>query len=171
LTLRLKTESDSGHAAAAFGNWGSPNTHKDFGFTGGYTDWKEISGTWTSRWDETSFDIVLYGSTDFSGYAYFDDLRLEKVGGIPLEVSISGPSSLGFKKTGSYTAKAVSGSGNYRYQWYKKMDGNSSWIPLGTQQTQAMTMLYTGFTLKVDIHDNRTGKEASATKHVDYGID
>lgn len=171
LTLWLKAESDSGHAAAALGNWGSSNTHQDFGFTGGTTDWKEISGTWTSRWDETSFDIVLYGSTDFSGSAYLDNLVLEKVGVHPLGVSILGPSSLGFKKMGTYTAEVVSGSGNYRYQWYKKMDGSDYWISLGTQQTQAMTMLYTGFTLKVDVHDNVTGKEASATKHVDFGDD
>jgi hypothetical protein len=168
LTLWLKTESDSGHAAAALGNWGSPNTHKEFGFTGEYTDWKEISGTWTSRWDETSFDIVLYGSTDFSGYAYFDNLVLEKVGVVPLGVSILGPSSLGFKKMGTYTAEAVSGSGDYRYQWYKKMDGNDYWAHLGTQQTQAVTMINTGFTLRVDVHDSRTGQGASGTKYVEY---
>jgi hypothetical protein len=51
------------------------------------------------------------------------------------------------------------------------MDGNDSWIPLGTQQTQAMSMHFTAFTLKVNVHDHVTGKEASATKHVDCGID
>jgi len=168
LTLWLKTASDSGHAAAALGNWGSSNTHKEFGLTGGYTDWKEMSGTWTSKWDETSFDIVLYGSTDFSGYAYFDNLVLEKVGVVPLGVSILGPSALGYKKTGTYRAEVVSGSGDYRYQWYKKMDGNDHWASLGTQQTQAVTMINTGFTLKVDVHDNRTGQEGTATKHVEY---
>jgi hypothetical protein len=141
LALWLKTESDSGHAAAALGNWGSSNTPKDFGFTGGTTDRREIGGTWTSKWDETSFDMVLYGSTDFSGSAYFDDLRLEKVGVIPLEVIILGPSSLAFKKTGTYTAEVASGSGDYRYQWYKKMDGKDSWTPLSTQQAQAVSMI------------------------------
>jgi hypothetical protein len=169
LTLWLKTEADSGHAAAALGNWGSPNTHKEFGFTGGYTDWKEISGTWTSRWNETSFDIVLYGSTDFSGYAYFDNVVLEKVGVVPLGVSILGPSGLGYKKTGTYRAEVVSGSGDYRYQWYKKMDGNDHWAPLGAQQAQIVTMFNTGFTLRVDVRDNQTGQDAFGTIYVEYG--
>jgi hypothetical protein len=29
-------------------------------------------------------------------------------------------------------------------------------------------MLNTGFTLRVDVHDNNTGQEVSATKHVEY---
>lgn len=33
----LKTDASSGSAAAGLGNWGSPNTHRDFGWTGGQT--------------------------------------------------------------------------------------------------------------------------------------
>jgi hypothetical protein len=167
LTLWLKTNARGGVAAASLGNWGSPNTHQDFGWTGGTTDWKQISGTWTSRWDERTMDIVLYGSTDFSGDAYFDNVVLEKVGVAPLEVTTLGPSSLGYKKLGTYTANVSRGSGNYRYQWYMRDDGRSEWDPLGTQQTQSRSMLKWGFTLRVDVHDNNTGQEASATKHVD----
>ena len=50
----------------------------DFGWTGGHADWTEISGTWTSWEDESSLDIVLSGSTDFSGHMYFDKVTLEK---------------------------------------------------------------------------------------------
>jgi len=77
LTLWVKTELVSGSAAAALGNWDSSNTHVDFGWTGGSTGWTEISGAWTSQADETTLDIVLYGSTDFSGTAYFDGLVLQ----------------------------------------------------------------------------------------------
>ena len=45
-------------------------------------------------------DIVLFGSTHFSGKAYFDGLVLEKVVPVPLEVAIRGPASLGYKELG-----------------------------------------------------------------------
>jgi hypothetical protein len=80
LTLWVKTEALRGQIGVGLGNWGTPNTHADFGYTGGNTNWKKISGTWTSRTDETSLSILLFGSTDFSGTAYFDDIVLQKVG-------------------------------------------------------------------------------------------
>jgi hypothetical protein len=112
-------------------------------------------------------DIVLFGSMDFSGKAYFSGLVLEKVWP-PLEVTIHGPSSLGYKKAGTYTANVSKGSGDYRYQWYKKMDGNDHWARLGTQQTQVVTMINKGFTLRVDVHDNITEQNASTIKYVEY---
>jgi hypothetical protein len=136
LALWVKTDVSSGSVAAALGNWGSPNTHQDFGWTGGHVNWTQISGTWTSRWDETSMDIVLYGSTDFSGDAYFDNVVLEKVGVAPLEVTILGPSILEYKKLGTYTANVSRGLGSSSYQWYLKMDGSNNWYPLGKQRTQ-----------------------------------
>ena len=153
--------------AAAFGNWGSPNTHQDFGYTGGYTDWTEISGTWTSRPDETSMDIYLFGGTDFTGDLYFDGLVLQKVGPAPLDATLLGPSSLGYKEHGTYTAGVSRGSGDYTYQWYKKMDGRDYWYPLGTGQTQGVSMINRGVTLKVEVYDNVTGAEGSATKQVE----
>jgi hypothetical protein len=171
LTLWVKTDTSSGSVAAGLGNWGSPNTHEDFGWTGGQTDWTQISGTWTSGQGENSLDIVLYGTKDFSGRGYFDELVLEKVGPVPLEVSIRGPSHLGYKELGTYAADVFRGSGDYRYQWYKKMEGSDHWYPLGTGQAQGQSMLNRGFTLKVDVRDALTGAEGSATKHVEYGGD
>ena len=76
------------------------------------------------RPDETSMDMVLFGSTAFSGKAYFDGLVLDRVGPVPLEVSMLGPSWLGYKEHGTYTADVSRGSGDYNYQWYKEMDGS-----------------------------------------------
>jgi len=171
LTLWVKTDTSSGSVAAGLGNWGSPNSHKDFGWTGGQTDWTQISGTWTSRPDEASMDIVLYGTRDFAGRAYFDELALEKVGPVPLGVSIRGPSHLDYKELGTYTADVSRGSGDYRYQWYKKTDGSDHWYSLGTGQTQGQSMLNRGFTLRVDVDDASTGAEGSATKDVEYEDD
>jgi hypothetical protein len=168
LTLWVKNDAERGSLAAGLGNWGSPNTHRDFGWTGGHNGWRMISGTWTSRWDETSMDIVLYGTRDFSGEGYFDYLVLEKVGPVPLAVTITGPSSLEYKESGLYTAKVSGGSSDYRYQWYEKMDGNSSWRPLGRSQTQGRTLLNRGFTLKVEVYDIGRRAEGSATRHVEY---
>ena len=79
----MRAEYESGSAAAVLGNWGSPNTHADFGWTRGYADWTKITGTWTSMEDETSLDILLYGTTGFAGHAYFDEVTVEKIGPSP----------------------------------------------------------------------------------------
>jgi hypothetical protein len=167
LTLWLKTNARSGAAAAGLGNWGSPNTHQDFGWTGGTTEWKQVSGTWSSGENERTLDVVLYGTPDFSGEAFFDNLVLEKMGPTPLLIDIEGPSVLGFKEVGDYVAKVSAGSGDYGYQWNQRMDGGSAWYALGRERTQRVTMIDVGFILKVDIHDNRTGQNASATLHVE----
>jgi hypothetical protein len=167
LTLWVSTEAESGRAAAALGNWGTPNTHVDFGHIGGYTDWTQISGTWTSGPDETSMDILLYGTTDFSGDAYFDGLTLEDVGPAPLQVTISGPSVMLYKETRTFRADVSRGSGDYRYQWYKQYDGQSHWQSLGTGRQVVQTMFNRSFALSVDITDIITGEEASATQYVE----
>ena len=169
LTLGLKTIAESGVVGAGLGNWGTPDGHQDFGWTGGSTDWKQVCGSWTSGENERTLDIVLYGSPDFSGEAFFDNLVLEKVGMAPLVTSIEGPPILGFKEAGAYVANVVAGSGDYRYQWNQQSDGSAQWYPLGTGKTQTVRMLDRGFTLRVDIHDNRTGQEASAKVHVENG--
>ncbi len=169
LTLWLKTKAVSSVVGAGLGNWGSPNTHQDFGWTGGSTDWKQISGTWTSGENERTLDIALYATPDFSGEAFFDNLVLEKVGIAPLVTSIEGPSALGFKEVGAYVVDVAAGSGDYRYQWHQQLDGSTEWVPLGTEKSQSVTMLDRSFTLRVDIHDNRTGQKASATMHIEYG--
>jgi hypothetical protein len=169
LTLWVKTNARSGAAAAGLGNWGSPNTHQDFGWTSGTTDWKKISGTWTSGETERTLDIVLYATPDFSGEAFFDNVVLEKMGPTPLITDIEGPSALDFKEVGTYVANVSAGSGDYGYQWSQKMDGSPSWYALGREKTQRVSMIDMGFTLKVDIHDNRTGLNASATQHVEFG--
>ncbi|MCX5914193.1 MAG: hypothetical protein NTV04_19945, partial [Deltaproteobacteria bacterium] len=154
-----------GTAAASLGNWGDPNSHADFGWTGGNTDWKQISGTWISGPNETSLDIMLYGSTDFSGTAYFDKVVLEKVWP-PLEAEIFGPSQLDYKKTATYTAGVLGGSGQYLYEWAQKLDGSSNWIVLGRQKTQIITMFNKSFTLKVKVSDSISGKVTSTTLRV-----
>jgi PKD repeat protein len=169
LTLWISTDSDSGHAAAGLGNWGSPNTHKDFGWSGGYTDWTQISATWTSRWDETSMDIVLYGSTQFSGRAYFDELVLEKVGPAPLGVAIHNPWSLGYKERGDYIAEVAQGSGEYRYEWARKEDGSTAWYLLGGREhIQRCMMFDSGFSLRVNVTDIITGAQGTATRYIEY---
>jgi hypothetical protein len=83
LTLWVKTNVTSGRAAAGLGVWSSDpasNHHTDFGYVGGTTDWVQISGTWTSRADEEVIRVMLFGSPDFVGEAYFDDLILEEIG-------------------------------------------------------------------------------------------
>jgi hypothetical protein len=169
LSLLLKTRADGGAAAAGLGNWGSPNSHQDFGWTGSFTDWQQISGTWTSSDNERSLDVVLYGTPDFSGEAFFRDVLLEKVGPASIAADIEGPSFLGFKELGTYSADVRFGSGNYPYQWYQQEDGSLEWYPLGTGRIQNARMIDRDFTLKVEIQDNQTGQVVFATIHVEYG--
>jgi hypothetical protein len=86
-------------------------------------------------------DIVLYGTPDFSGEAFFDDVRLENVGLAPMGASIEGPETLGFKQLGTYVADVQHGSGNYSYQWYQLLDRSTIWSPLGTGRIQSVRML------------------------------
>jgi hypothetical protein len=80
LTLQVKTESgNTGSAAASLGSWDSSTTHMDFGWTGKGIDWTQISGTWNSGVKDR-LDVVLYGTTDFSGTAYFDGIVLRELG-------------------------------------------------------------------------------------------
>ena len=61
-------------------------------------------------------DICLFGGTDFAGDLYFDGLALQKVGPAPLDANLLGPSSLGYKEHGTYTADVSRGSGDFTYQ-------------------------------------------------------
>lgn len=81
---------------------------------------------------------------------------------------ISGPDWLRKGESYTYDSNPSGGSGNRSYQWYKRWEGGSQWDPLGTSQTQRVTMHSMSFTLKVDVTDNAYGKTATATKYVQY---
>jgi hypothetical protein len=169
LSLRVKTNAGRGYVAAGLGVWSNDsnlNHHSDFGYIRGTKDWVTITGTWKSRPYENVIRVMLFGSPDFTGEAYFDDLVLQEAG--PFEVTLSGPSLLGYKQASTYAAKVSYGSGNYSYQWYRKYDGQSAWSPVGTAQKFTAHMLNKGFTLRVDVTDNVTGVTGSATRHVEY---
>ncbi|MBC8344652.1 MAG: M36 family metallopeptidase [Candidatus Marinimicrobia bacterium] len=88
---------------------------------------------------------------------------------VPLGVSISGPSSLGFMETGWYTASLDGGysSGTVGYQWYKKSDGASTWSSRGSgSNPHPEKMISTNFTLKVIA--TRGSETAEATKYITY---
>jgi len=81
---------------------------------------------------------------------------------------IEGPEYLAFKQQGSYTPGNITGgSGSRSYQWY--VQSGSSWIALGTAQTQTMGMVTSDIVIRCDVHDNVTGEIASAQKIIYYG--
>ena len=83
-----------------------------------------------------------------------------------LTVSISGPPSLGYKQSGTFTANVSGGSGTIYYQWYKQYDGSSNWLTRGTSQSQFETMFSTSFTMKVVV--TRGGQQDQATRYCVY---
>jgi hypothetical protein len=91
-------------------------------------------------------------------------MDVEYEDGYGLEVSIQGPCALESMETALYSAEAREGSGVYRYQWHVKSD--YSWTSLGTLKNQWVTMSDKSFTLRVDVHDDLTGRDVSAEKDV-----
>ncbi|MBN4081287.1 T9SS type A sorting domain-containing protein, partial [Caldithrix abyssi] len=71
----------------------------------------------------------------------------------PASVSITGPGDLLEGDTGTWSANVANpGSGTTSYAWDKKDDGSTNWFPLGTAQTQSVTMGSVSFTLRVTVH-------------------
>lgn len=81
LRCLVKTELHNGFIAAGLGEWsGKPETHQDFGFVSGTQDWREIGGEWSSPMQSKTIAVVLYGSENFQGRAWFKDAVLEVCG-------------------------------------------------------------------------------------------
>ncbi|MFC1726121.1 M12 family metallo-peptidase [candidate division KSB1 bacterium] len=87
----------------------------------------------------------------------------------PLDVYISGPSTLEWKEFGDYTANVSGGPGGTKtYQWQKKEFGGS-WEDLGTSPTQEDVRMTSqdGIYVKVKVYQG--GQEAADTKTVYCG--
>ncbi len=82
----------------------------------------------------------------------------------PLSVTLSGPVTLGFKESFTFTATVTGGSGSTYYTWYRQ-DGGGGFFYVGcSSSTCTQTMLTTSFDMRVDV--SRGGETASATAHV-----
>lgn len=69
-----------------------------------------------------------------------------------LSVNISGPTILGYKEKGTYTANASGGSGAFSYEWRYRYNGQGSWSGVvGTQKTYIRSMLNTDIELQVKV--------------------
>ncbi len=130
----------------------------------------QVSGAVTLNWYKEfppvgnyTLKIWSYAYQDASIYHY----RWQNFA-FDLEVYVSGPSVLGYKESGTFTANVYGGaSASPSYQWYKKYDGSSTWHSRETFQNQNESMLITGFTMKVVV--TSAGETAQATKYVEYG--
>jgi hypothetical protein len=96
----------NGQAAMGLGVWEPYSNHSDFGYLSGTTEWTYVYGAWTSGPDETEMRISLYGTPDFTGNAYFDDLELtvdseDPSGG---SFSVDGPLEPGCSPTITFSA-------------------------------------------------------------------
>lgn len=87
----------------------------------------------------------------------------------PLAVTITGPTELGYKQSGTWTANASGGTGSYTYEWRFRYNGTGAWSSvLGTSQTYTRTMLDTDFELQVKLTSG--GQSVYDTHYVEYGI-
>ncbi len=81
--------------------------------------------------------------------------------------TITGPSVLGFKQDGTWTAHPSGGDGNYSYEWRYRFNGTGSWSGVvGTSSTYTRKMGTTDFELKVTV--TSAGQTADATFYVTY---
>jgi len=106
-----------------------------------------LGQTWWIGWYPTTPQNVVFAYTVLG--------RLD-----PLSVSISGPEWVPPKVYRDYTANVSGGSGNVSYQWYKDAQA------LGTAQQQSVYTGTSSFTVQVNVHDNSTNENASASLYV-----
>lgn len=112
--------------------------------------------------------IIQYDMDTYSG-AHVSTIKTvfadRGIGNYPVSVNISGPSSLGYKEYGTFTANVSGGSGTISYQWYKKLDGSGYWQERGTNQSQLERMYIYSFTMKVVV---TRGSEQAEDQHICY---
>ncbi|MBC8346981.1 MAG: T9SS type A sorting domain-containing protein [Candidatus Marinimicrobia bacterium] len=166
---------------AEHGSSGSPLFDQNYRITG------QLHGTMNPLVDGTNYcqiTDISYGKFSMSwNYGNSSPTRLKDwldpnnsgattLNGLnvsPISVFITGPSSLGFLETGSYTAYANGGYPNdpVSYQWYKKEDGVSTWSSRGSDNPHDEKMISTSFTLKVVM--TKGGETTESTNYVTYG--
>jgi len=116
-------------------------------------------------------DDDLYGDSDLSNGTPHNSEIMNAFAnheiGSALSVSMSGPSSLGYKEEGTYIATVTGGYGSYGYQWKRKYDGGG-WTSVGTDTFNVQTMLTTNFTVRVIVLDSATQTIDSTDKYVQY---
>lgn len=87
----------------------------------------------------------------------------------PPYVTITGPTCLGWKQSGTWTANPSGGNGSYTYEWRWRYNGTGSWSGVvSTSQTYQRTMLDTDFELQVKV--TSLGQDAYDTHYVEYCI-
>jgi hypothetical protein len=85
----------------------------------------------------------------------------------PAAVTITGPTSLGYRQVGTWTANPSGGNGTYSYEWRQRNNGTGPWSSVvATTQTYQRTMLTTDFELQVKVTSQ--GLTAYDTHYVDY---
>jgi len=119
-----------------------------------YEVWN-IAGQWVG-WKPTTPSGVTFAYT---------------VNGIlnPVSVYITGPTELGWKQRGTWTANPSGGNGYYTYEWRYRYNGTGPWSEVvGTSQTHSRTMINTDFELQVKVTSQ--GLIAYDTHYVEYAI-
>jgi Zn-dependent metalloprotease len=115
--------------------------------------------------------IIVEDQADYAGLHLSSIEHLFYLRGIGvdcLQMTINGPTDLGFKQLGTWTANTSGGSGNNSYQWYVSSDGGSTWITLGTSQSQSRTMVYSNFIMRCNVYDNTLVTNGSGSLTVYY---
>lgn len=85
----------------------------------------------------------------------------------PPSVYITGPTSLGYREYGTWTANPSGGNGSYTYEWRYRYWGTGPWSGVvGTNQTYGRTMKTKDFELQVKVTSQ--GLDAYDTHYVTY---
>lgn len=82
----------------------------------------------------------------------------------PVEVTISGPSSLNSGESGTWTANTSGGAGSLSYQWYEKYEADNSFAAVSGATSDSYSSSYQGnVTLKVKVTaDNSSDTDTHA---------
>lgn len=128
------------------------------------------SGPVSLNWYQSNPEYGPY-TLKILAYAHHDNNiyhRINYLFSFKLSVSITGPSVLDYKESGTWTANATGGYGSgISYQWYRKYVGSSTWYPVGSNPSLTLKMYTQGFTVKVRV--TRGSETVEATKPVEFG--
>lgn len=83
----------------------------------------------------------------------------------PLTATMAGPSWLGWKQTGTWTAQPSGGNGAYAFTWYERTPGGA-WNTAGTGASFSKLMINSDFEVRVDVVSG--SESVTLTRYVNY---
>jgi subtilisin family serine protease len=134
--------------------------------TQGSTTWTPVTGaaTYSRTVAVTDPDFDLRVTATSAGLSGSDD-HVVNVGPLPPVANITGPSSIGAGGTYTWQANASGGTGTYSYSWEYRLQGATTWTPVGSGSSYSRSVAATDapFELRVTV---TSGGQTAVDNHL-----